>query len=118
MPYGVGQPFPQQPQAQQTTGPFMPQAPRPQPQQPMGGYGGMGGSDSRAKLTQAVMEAMQRKAASDAVNNPGPWTAMGNAASQMAGAYVNRRNGWTGPQMQKYKSKMPAMGAPKMTPKI
>lgn len=97
-------------------GPFVQQAPRPQPQQPMGGFQGVAGTDSRAKLRQAIMDAMQKKASEDAANNPSPWTAMGSAAAQMAGAYANRRN--QQPVFQKYKSKMPAMGAPKMTPKI
>lgn len=85
-----------------------------QPRAPAGGFAGAGGSDTRAKLTQAIMEAMQKKAASDAANNPGPWTAMGNAAAQMAGAYSNRKA--QGPVMQKYKSKMPTFGAPKKIP--
>lgn len=95
-------------------GPLVQQAPRPQPQQPAGGYQGAPGSDSRAKLTQAIMEAMQKKAADDLANNPSPWTALGNASAQIAGAYANRKTQM--PTLQKYKSKMPAMGAPKMTP--
>lgn len=101
------------PQTQPSSnGPLVQQAPRPQPQAPS--YGGIGGSDTRQRLTQAIMQAMQQKAQQDLANNPSPWTAMGNAATQVAAAYAQHRANNNQNVLQKVKSKMPPMGIPKI----
>lgn len=100
MNYGVGNPYqtPSTGQPQQQPNGSFAARPNPAPQQPPSKPQM---SESRFKLSQAIIDAMERNAQAQPVQSP--WQAFGNASLQMAKAYNKRR----APNVQKSKGRIP-----------